>query len=132
VRVERYVKNLMIEAETQIQMVKTMVVPSCYSYSGDLAKMVADSKAAGVQAPQLETLSQVNQLISSLNQKTSVLEKAYQKLEALTSEEEKALYLSREISSLMEEVRQYSDELESLVGDDYWPLPKYREMLFST
>ena len=24
------------------------------------------------------------------------------------------------------------DELESIVADDYWPLPKYREMLFLT
>jgi len=23
-----------------------------------------------------------------------------------------------------------SDELELTVGDEYWPLPKYREMLF--
>jgi len=30
----------------------------------------------------------------------------------------------------MEEVRKSADRLESLVDDDHWPLPKYREMLF--
>jgi glutamine synthetase type III len=30
----------------------------------------------------------------------------------------------------MELVRGLCDGLESRVGDDYWPLPKYREMLF--
>jgi glutamine synthetase len=31
---------------------------------------------------------------------------------------------------LMQEVREAADRLESLVDDEHWPLPKYREMLF--
>lgn len=30
----------------------------------------------------------------------------------------------------MDEVRASADKLETLVADDLWPLPKYREMLF--
>jgi glutamine synthetase len=30
----------------------------------------------------------------------------------------------------MAAVRETSDRLELLLGDEYWPLPKYREMLF--
>jgi glutamine synthetase len=30
----------------------------------------------------------------------------------------------------MADVRSASDALEILVADDFWPLPKYREMLF--
>jgi glutamine synthetase len=30
----------------------------------------------------------------------------------------------------MEDVRDVSDHLETLVADDLWPLPKYQEMLF--
>ena len=30
----------------------------------------------------------------------------------------------------MAAVREHCDALELLVGDDLWPLPKYREMLF--
>jgi glutamine synthetase len=29
-----------------------------------------------------------------------------------------------------EAVRDVADELETLVSDDMWPLPKYRELLF--
>jgi glutamine synthetase len=28
------------------------------------------------------------------------------------------------------ELREVADELETLVADDLWPLPKYRELLF--
>jgi glutamine synthetase len=30
----------------------------------------------------------------------------------------------------MAEIRGVCDDLENIVADDYWPLPKYREMLF--
>ncbi len=30
----------------------------------------------------------------------------------------------------MDDVRMHGDTLETLVADERWPLPKYREMLF--
>jgi glutamine synthetase len=30
----------------------------------------------------------------------------------------------------MAEVRNFGDKLETMVADDLWPLPTYREMLF--
>ena len=30
----------------------------------------------------------------------------------------------------MAELRGACDEIEAIVADDFWPLPKYREMLF--
>ena len=39
-------------------------------------------------------------------------------------------YLADEVRGLMDEVRASADKLETLVADDLWPLPKYREMLF--
>jgi glutamine synthetase len=31
----------------------------------------------------------------------------------------------------MSEIREIADHLETIVDDELWPLPKYREMLFS-
>ncbi|CAN5612628.1 hypothetical protein BH09MYX1_BH09MYX1_61890 [soil metagenome] len=49
---------------------------------------------------------------------------------AATSEEAKATIFAHDVSTAMVEVRHACDELESIVADDHWPLPKYREMLF--
>ena len=38
--------------------------------------------------------------------------------------------LGAEVRPLMQELRAASDRLETLVDDELWPLPKYREMLF--
>jgi glutamine synthetase len=34
------------------------------------------------------------------------------------------------VRGAMNTLRNHADTLESLIADDLWPLPKYREMLF--
>ena len=130
VRVERFVKNLIIEADTLRMMTDTVILPAGFAYHGALASAVAASKAAGVTAPQIDVLNKVGTLLVSLQSKRSELEKAFQAVEKLSSEEDKAKALSRDVSAAMLDVRSISDELEALVADDFWPMPKYREMLF--
>ena len=130
VRTERYVKNLLIEVDTLRSMIDTQILPSCYAYHGDLASGVAAAKAAGVTAPQAETLNRLGTLIATLQTKRTALEKAAHVAESKGTEEEKAKALSLDVSTTMADLRGTCDELESIVADDYWPLPKYREMLF--
>ncbi len=130
VRLERYVKNLQIEVDTLRSMVDTIILPAAFGYHADLADGVAKAKAAGVESPQKDALNKITQLIQGLSAKRVELDKAYQKAESLTSEDEKAKVLAIEVSNAMLEIRRYSDELEAVVADDAWPLCKYREMLF--
>ncbi|MBC7690369.1 MAG: glutamine synthetase III [Methylotenera sp.] len=130
VRTEIFIKNLIIEVDTLRTMVDTMILPACYAYHGFLAASVASAKAAGVTAPQTADLNRISGLIVTLQGKRGDLEKTYHKTESVHSEEEKARMLSREVSEAMLAVRTQCDELEAIVADDYWPLPKYREMLF--
>ena len=130
VRTERYVKNLLIEIDTLCSMVETQILPAAYAYHGVLASAVLNCKSLGTTAPQADVLSRLGALISSLQMKRVALEAVFHKVEALSSEEEKAVLLAHEVTSAMSDVRQVCDELEAIVADDYWPLPKYREMLF--
>ena len=130
VRLERFIKTLTIEVDTLRTMVDTIILPACYSYHGALAQTVVTAKAAGVTAPQSESLGKISTLLGSLQTKRADLEKACHKAESQSSEEEKAKSFSREVSDAMLQVRGDCDALEAVVADDYWPLPKYREMLF--
>lgn len=132
VRTERYVKNLQIEVDTLRHMVDTQVLPACFAYHGMLASGAASAKAAGVTAPQTDMLARLTKLLGDLQGKRATLESAWHKTETLSGEEEKAKHLSKDVSNLMFEIRAICDELESIVADDFWPLPKYREMLFLT
>ena len=130
VRVERYVKNLLIEIDTLRHMVDTQVLPACYAYHGMLAQGVAAAKAAGATAPQVDLLGRLAVLITTVQTRRNQLEETFHKLEKLGSEEDKAKLLAADMSTQMADLRVSCDDLEALVADDFWPLPKYREMLF--
>ncbi len=130
VRLERYLKSMMIEVNTLRSMVDVQILPAAFAYQGDLAQAAVSAQAAGVPAPQTEMLNRVSQLAIHLQDKRTQLEKAIQKNEILPTEEAKATGFSQEVSEAMAEVRALCDELESIISDDYWPIPKYREMLF--
>ncbi|MGK5085935.1 glutamine synthetase III [Bdellovibrionota bacterium FG-2] len=130
VRLERYIKNMVIEVVTLKSMIDTQILPAAFAYHGQLAQAISAAKSAGISAPQLPTVEKLSGLIQTLQARRIEFEGSTLKFEGLTSEEEKAHLLSREISEKMLSIRQASDEIEALVADDYWPLPKYREMLF--
>ncbi len=132
VRLERYVKDILIEAHTTREMVDTMILPAGYAYSGTLTKAAADAKAAGISAAaQVQAAGEVAKLIAAVRQKRATLGRAIDKAESLhTKLDEQAKYLTGPCSDAMHALREACDTLELAVGDQQWPLPKYREMLF--
>ena len=81
----------------------------------------------------LETglVSKISSLSGCLSKKTSDLEKALLDAKNYDDSEKLAKYYHDTILSQMNEVRAISDELETLVGKDYWPFPTYTDLLFS-
>ena len=49
----------------------------------------------------------------------------------LSSQVEKAYSYQDSVSPYMEKIREHIDDLEMEIDDEIWPLPKYRELLFT-
>jgi glutamine synthetase len=132
VRMERYVKDMLIELHTMREMVDTMVVPAAYDYLSQLSASAADAKAAGIAViPQVATANHVGELVQELQEYREDLSDAIAQAEALHEDvAAQADLLTSEGADSMAEVRKTCDTLELCIGDDCWPLPKYREMLF--
>jgi glutamine synthetase len=132
VRVERYVKDMLIELSTLREMVDTMVIPAAYSYLNQLTNAAAQAKAAGIAVvPQIATANQVGELVQELQEHREDLTDIIARAEAKHDDPAgQAEMLTTEGAETMAEVRKVSDTLELVVSDDCWPLPKYREMLF--
>jgi glutamine synthetase len=45
--------------------------------------------------------------------------------------EDKAIAYCDNVKVYFDEIRYHADKLELLVDDELWPLPKFREMLFT-
>ncbi|HVL14046.1 MAG TPA: glutamine synthetase III [Gemmata sp.] len=127
---EKYVKEVTIEASMMATMAKTMILPAAIRYQGEVAAAVNATKAAGVDAgAQLEALKELTGTISHFQAATASLEKAlhhHPDGDAYAH----AKHIKESVIEKMGELRTLGDKLETLVADDLWPLPTYREMLF--
>jgi glutamine synthetase len=132
VRMERYVKDMLIELHTIQQMADTMVTPAAFTYMGQLAEAASQAKSAGIKViPQIAAANEVGSLIEELRSRRDALEKTIERAESMHDDLEKcAKLLTSDGAEGMAAVREICDKLELVVADDVWPLPKYREMLF--
>lgn len=132
VRLERYIKDMLIELHTLREIVDTIVLPAAFSYSASLVAAAAHARAARVSVvPQVETATHLGKLIKELQKQRAVLERVVAKAETMHDDlEGLAELLTHQAADTMANVRKAADALEGIVEDDCWPLPKYREMLF--
>jgi glutamine synthetase len=132
VRLERYVKDVLIEMHTLKEMIDTLVIPAAFSYSGSLAASAAAAVSAGIKnVPQVDAANEIGALISSLREKRDALVAAIEKAEGLHDDLPKqAKFLTSTGTESMTAAREASDAIELTVSDELWPLPKYREILF--
>ncbi len=132
VRLERYIKDMLIELHTLREMVDTLVLPAAFSYSASLLEAVSLARSARIAAvPQVAAVTAINKDIKELQKHRATLEKVVDKAESLhESLEGCAEFLTKQGADVMADIRRVADALEVSVDDDCWPLPKYREMLF--
>ena len=132
VRLERYVKDMLIELHTMREIVDTLVLPAAFEYSGMLTEAAAQAKAGGITVvPQVDAANKLGKLIVELRAQRDKLSKAIDKAESMHDEPvEQAEFLTHDAADRMASVRGCCDALELVVSDECWPLPKYREMLF--
>jgi glutamine synthetase len=132
VRLERYVKDMLIELHTLREMVDTLVLPAAFTYANGLVEAASRAKSAGVNAaPQVAQANKINKLIGTLQKQRDAMEKVLDRAEGMHDDIEKqAGVLTGAGADSMASVRAACDAIELSVSDGCWPLPKYREMLF--
>ena len=120
---ERYVKVQNIEASCAIDIASTMILPAVARYLGELNN-APSSKG-------INTICQkVSGLADSLVDAVDALQHAQHEAHEAGSVKAEATAFASEVIPAQARLRVVVDELETLVADDLWPLPKYRELLF--
>ena len=122
VKLERYVKDIEIESEALKNMVATHVLPAAYKQRALLAN-AGSSRAVG------SALDRIDGAIDDLTARVSHLQAAVEHA-ATESLEKKARIFADHVVPAMAASREIADRIEEAVADEFWTLPKYREMLF--
>jgi glutamine synthetase len=120
---ERYVKVSNIEANCTLDLAKTMILPAAVKYLGELAS-AGSSKGVAQVAGAVSALS--DQLVDAIH----ALEHAQHAAHEAGTVHAEAKAFHDQVIPAQNAVRAAADELEALVSDELWPLPKYRELLF--
>jgi glutamine synthetase len=129
IAIEKYVKQLAIEAETMVMMAKSQILPAALEHQRRVAEAVAATKAAGVDASDAtQALREVVELVTQLRSRTGEVER----LAAIHEGDpiKHAARIARELKPAMARLRETGDALEAVVAAELWPLPNYRELLF--
>ncbi len=137
IKQETYTKKVQIEARIFGDLCLNHILPVATHYQSRLADNV--SKLQHVfSAEEAQQMNANNiQLIRSIAMHTRfITENVERMIEArrvanrIQSEREKAIAYHDTVAPYLETIRKHVDELELIVDDELWPLPKYREMLF--
>jgi glutamine synthetase len=127
---EGYLKTVTIEGNMASFIAKTMIVPAVLRYQKEVGESIAAAKAAGANSPAgLETFAGLVSTITDLQRAIERLDKAL----AHHAEGDAFAHAKNARDTVLPatlEVRKVADKLETMVADDLWPLPTYREMLF--
>ncbi len=132
VNVERYIKKVDIEIDTMRTLVDTYVIPAASLYLRDMAEAVSKvAKITGAEKGPMEgSVKKAAEIFKELFDKRATMESAFQNAGSAGGEEARAKVLAEKVLPAMLNLRDVCDRLENVVGNGYWPLPKYREMLF--
>ncbi len=143
VNLERYIKDIQIEADALHNLVRTSVLPAATSHQRTLSKSITEAQAAlgapkaingptqnKTLQPQVDDLKACAEAIGDLHAKLAALGKAQEAAEGIGDLPKQARAYADEVLPAMGELRSVCDRLEETVDDALWPLPKYREMLF--
>ncbi|WP_320820740.1 glutamine synthetase III [Thalassolituus sp.] len=118
---EQYVLSIEVEAKLVIEMATTMIYPAAVKYLSSMASTgftLEYSPATKVAAAATAMMASVEKLSAALE------------AEHFDTTEAHMSFLAADVRALMVDIRTSADLLETLVADELWPLPKYREMLF--
>ena len=137
IKLDTYIKKIQIEARILGDICMNHIIPVATRYQTQLIDNV--HKMADIfPAETAERLNGTNMsLIKQIGEhNTFVIENVERLIEArrvanrIKNDRERAIAYHDTVAPLIEEIRSHVDQLELIVDDELWPLPKYREMLF--
>ncbi|MBC7851554.1 MAG: glutamine synthetase III [Chitinophagaceae bacterium] len=135
IELEKYIKKVQIEARIMGELCTSHIVPSAVKYMNVLITNIKGLKEVGIaesayanQKQILEKIALHTNKVSDLVEKMIEVRKVVNNIGDTRS---KAIGYQSQVKDIyFDDIRYHVDKLELLVDDQYWLLPKYREMLF--
>ncbi len=138
VEYEKFTKKVQIEARVLGDLAINHIVPTGITYMTTLIENVKGLKEifketeferlAGARKEMIVTISDH---ISNIKRLVNEMIEERKKANVITDSYKMAIAYESKVKPYMDEIRTHIDKLELIVDNEIWPLPKYRELLFT-
>ncbi len=135
---ETYTKKIQIESRVMADLALNQIIPTAIKYQSSLIENVKGLKE--IMSPtdfkkngqiQLEMIMEISEHINIIKTKVDQMTEARKKANAIADVKKQAVEYCEKVKSYFDVIRYHVDKLEIVVDDESWPLPKYRELLFT-
>ena len=137
VKWETYTKKIQIEARVLGDLAMNHIIPVATKYQTSLIDNVYKikdlfpaEKAAYLSSKNMELIEEIAKCTIAIKEQVDHMIEARKVANRISSEREKAIAYHDTVVPKLEEIREYIDNLELIVDNEMWTLPKYRELLF--
>ncbi|MFN8208340.1 MAG: glutamine synthetase III [Bacteroidales bacterium] len=138
IRWETYIKQVQIEARVLGDLVNNHVIPVSIDYMTSLINNVrglreiySEKEFKELASVRLEVIKEISSHITTIKTKTRDMIEERKVANKIEDVRKRADYYSNKVFPYFEDIRYYIDKLELIVDNEQWPLPKYRELLFT-
>jgi glutamine synthetase len=138
VEYEKFTKKIQIEARVLGDLAINHIVPTGIRYMGELLQNVHRIKEVfspeefeKLAAGKKELIVNISEHTSSIKTLVNEMIEERKKANKIEDSFKKALAYEGKVRPYLDEIRAHIDKLELIVDNEMWPLPKYREMLFT-
>ena len=138
IELENYSKKIQIESRVMGDLAKNHIIPIAIRYQNTLIenvrglKEVLDSKTfVKLSRNQMQTIKEISEHVENIKDKVALMLEQRKIANRINDNEDKALAYNLKVYPYLDDIRRHVDKLELMVDDELWPLPKYRELLFT-
>jgi glutamine synthetase len=135
---ENYVLKIQIESRLMGDLIQNNFIPAAVEYQNKLItnvqglmSVLGDKAGKAASKAQIEIIEKISMHMNKMKTASDAMLEQRKIANKLEHAEEKALAYCDHVKSHFDEIRYHADKLELLVEDELWPLPKFREMLFT-
>ncbi|HSZ73068.1 MAG TPA: hypothetical protein VK750_10375, partial [Cytophagaceae bacterium] len=130
---ENYIKKIQIEGRVIGDLATNHIIPTAIEYQNKLIANVRGLKEIGLEAEGksvIELIKEMSKHISTIQKGVEDMTEARKQANKITEASKGSKAYCDKVKPYFETIRYAVDKLELIVGDEDWPLPKYRELLF--
>ncbi|WP_245553488.1 glutamine synthetase III [Echinicola vietnamensis] len=132
IRLENYIMKVQIESRVMGDLALNHVIPTAIQYQTKLIENANGLKSLGLDSKAaIDTINEISKHIEAIKENVSAMIDARRRLNKEEDIAKRAKGYSTDVKdAFFEKIRYSVDKLELFVDDEFWPLVKYREMLF--